>query len=128
MIRLRGPKDMLGPRPKTEAELQGLARAVPGAHRLGRADVIARVDWGRWVADCPCRAGVAVHPEWATTGCLECGRILNVTVPSEFRDIEDALLERSEDSQRHWDPSKTVETLRAETQALAELQRARGVG
>jgi hypothetical protein len=112
---------MLASRPASEAELLQSARAIQRRNgtRFRDGAVVARLNEGRWLGDCVCRAGVAIHPEWARTGCMECGRVLVVTAPENYRDLEDALLERTNDRERHWTPGKTVEDLREETRLLA---------
>jgi hypothetical protein len=125
-MRLRGPRDILMTRPATQAALLALGKAVRnGAAPPPEVDVYARVDYGRWVADCPCRAGCAVHPEWSKTVCLDCGRVLRVIVPEDYVQIEDALLERSTDDQRQWAPGLSVAEVRDETMRLATAHAAR---
>lgn len=116
-MRLLGPVQML--RVKSldgfQRKVAALARALEVQYPAGV--YIARVEHGRWIADCPCGAGVAVHPTWSETGCLECGRWWPVMVPSEWDAIESVLLARPKRDTRNWLTLETVEKLRAENVA-----------
>lgn len=34
----------------------------------------AAIDCGRWVVDCQCGSGIALHPRWQIAACFLCGR------------------------------------------------------
>jgi hypothetical protein len=97
-----------------------------GAHvteQVITAPVAARIDHGRWILDCVCGSGVAVHPDWPEARCLEfgCGRVyLNVLIPQDRAAIETELLRRPEPRNRNWDSrmGDTLETLRAEREQM----------
>ncbi len=92
-------------------------RVLVISRRLGvtHADgvYVGRVEHGRWIADCPCGAGVATHPEWTHAGCLECGRWWPRTVPVRWREIEEVLIVRTRAVNRNW-RTESVEQLEAE--------------
>lgn len=76
--------------------------------------VAARVDHGRWVADCAgedpyCRSGIACAPDTSASCCLACGRVYTISFPdaAEIGKAEAVLAVRTDDV-RNWDP--TVET------------------
>ncbi len=92
-----------------------VAEALGARH--GQTTFVARIEHGRWLADCPCGAGLAVHPEWSEAGCLECGRWGGVAVPTRWREIETVLVERPALKNRGWIPGETVEDLDAENVA-----------
>jgi hypothetical protein len=86
---------------------------------------LARVDMGRWIIDCACGAGNAVHPDWAFAACPACGAIhRTIAYPNDRDDIERVLDERSHQWQKFWRPGETVETLRAENLAHGIVRRA----
>jgi hypothetical protein len=85
--------------------------------------VQARVNHGRWLADCPtphCRNACYVDPADPRFLCVECvnplaeGRWLPVEFPDDRDEIEAALLARPVPATRNWTPGETVEQLRAE--------------
>lgn len=110
--------------------------------------VVARVERGRWIADCPNCGGA----EWAADGvpffCFSCGNsdidgdARTVVFPSNRREIEVALLERNaitfgqlspisqtlnakpsiQNCTREWHPGETVNELRS-AHKLAKEQR-----
>ena len=114
-MRLSGPPQIV--RVRSEEVFRRRVRAV--AVRLGvrheDGAYTARVEHGRWIADCPCGSGVAVHPEWRDAGCLECGRWWPVMVPPHWRDIEDILMARPKALNRGW-LAETVEQLEDENE------------
>jgi len=82
--------------------------------------VVARVNHGRWIADCPnCNAGIALHPEWDRARCFGCGAIYrNLTWPAHPRLIARVLRARVIRHQ-NWEPGETVADLIAENVAHA---------
>lgn len=125
-MRLLGPVQMLqGARIRSMADFERAVRAIARALQV-RYDAgvyIARVEHGRWIADCPCGAGIAVHPQWTEAGCLECGRWWPVMVPRDWDDIEAVLLARPKAVNRGWLPGETATVLREEniTRGLPEV-------
>jgi hypothetical protein len=127
-MRLNGPEQML--RIRTPMRLEQRVTRVRTRLDVKYDDGVymARVEHGRWIADCPCGAGVAVHPEWVNTGCLECGRWWPVAIPDAWRDIEDVLMARPKQIQRGW-IGETVRQLEDENErhgVPARSRRGRG--
>lgn len=60
--------------------------------------VYARVDFGRWIADCECGGAVYVDPEKDGFFCGNCknngGKLRPVVFPENAKEIEDELLKR----------------------------------
>ena len=88
---------------------------------------VARVDHGRWIADCPfgCGGAELVSFDRPLFFCCECRNatvghdFVAVLVPAEGKrgDIEAALVARPSSTNRHWHPLETVAQLRAENAA-----------
>lgn len=99
-------------------------RAMPAQGVALEPTVQARVNDGRWIADCPaefCGGAEYVSFDSPFFFCCECrnaavGHLpLAVTVPEAERpDIEAALLRRPNPRNRHWLPGETVARLRQE--------------
>ena len=92
---------------------------------------IARIDFGRWVADCACGGGVALNPTWTEAYCFGCGAVLtNIQYPLNRAEIEATVERRPHERHRFWLPEKgeTLDTLRFENMVIgvsetpAELQ------
>ena len=82
--------------------------------------LVARVDFGRWLGDCPCGDAPVIDPEWSLACCLTCGAIYRaIVMPDDAKAIEAALLERPYPLNRFWFTYETVDDLRAETAANA---------
>lgn len=113
--------------PRTEDEYIEIAMAAARAAQRGALvisprQLIAYVNDGRWIADCPhCRAGMMLDPEWTRFPCLGAGcyRLYSdVLWPPNVRAIEEALYRRPMRNQ-HWgtergtkrDPGLPVETV-----------------
>ena len=64
----------------------------------------ARINHGRWLADCPhCNGAALTHPSWRLAGCSECGCLMvNVQFPNNYSAIEAALLRRPIRSTQNW--------------------------
>jgi hypothetical protein len=114
-MRLNGPPSIGIKTPsRFQAKAEAIARRKDVKHEDGV--YLARVEHGRWIANCPCYACVLVHPEWSHAGCLECGRWWPVVFPGNWRDIEDVLLARPMASQRGW-IGESIEKLEGENRA-----------
>jgi len=87
---------------------------------LSVAPLVAYVNHGRWVVDCPdCGNGMYVHPDHLVW-CCNCGNRSaggmqrRVQWPAELERIEQVLLLRPT-ANRHWYPHETVADLVAES-------------
>jgi hypothetical protein len=84
--------------------------------------VYAVVNHGRWIAPCECAGAEVVDPEDPFFLCLTCfnekhdGRLRAVVFPAGHKQIEHALLERSDPRTRGWDQGETVSDLRRQTE------------
>lgn len=80
--------------------------------------VFARIDFGRWIADCECGGAEYVDPDDPIFFCLSCGnqahdgKARRVVFPKNREEIETAVLERR---------VKTVPGLDAANQALRSI-------
>jgi len=84
---------------------------------------IAVVNGGRWIARCPgigCWGGEYVDPHIPLFFCCSCCnsqfgmRVLKVSFPGNWQEIERVLLRRPYAKNRHWAPGTTVAELEAE--------------
>lgn len=104
----------------------------------GGENVVARIDFGRWIADCECGSANYVEPSDPVYFCASCGnaasggKLRGVTFPADRAEIEAELLKRvvfvnskmrpidaSINARsavpglvRSWVPGETVQTLR----------------
>lgn len=111
-------------RARYEAHAAALGHHPTGGVALDGPPVAARVDHGRWLADCPwCRSAILVAPGdpfW----CPDCGNApvhgqdLQLVWPSERAAI-DAALDRRLPINRHWFPDESVEDLELENECAA---------
>lgn len=107
--------------PNDDAYVDRVARALAkrgeAPPRVDVRTVVAYLNNGRWVADCPnCRNGLPIHPEWTKTACRGngCGRIfINVVVPENWRAIESTVTMRPV-ANRNWQDGESVEFLQGE--------------
>lgn len=110
-----------------------LAVAVARAKKAGRQVVdddralIAYVNHGRWVADCPhCNGGIMLDPTWPLAACLGagCHRVFRaIAQPAEWAQIEEILAVRPVPHQ-HWGYERGVaRSLTAPVQSIADLHR-----
>ena len=95
-----------------------------------RVKAIARVDHGRWLADCPfCTGAEMVSKQDHRFFCHSClnaevnGDWIGVQFPSNVAAIEEVLLERANSTNRHWYPHESVEDLRKENALMRERGR-----
>ncbi len=77
--------------------------------------ITARINHGRWVADCVwCSAGMLTRPEWGVAYCAECGARYGrelVAFPKEHKKIETPLRERVMRQQQNWDDRQNAADL-----------------
>ena len=78
--------------------------------RLGTATVVARIDAGRWVADCPlCNGAEIVSKSTPIFFCMSCGmasdggKVRLVTFPADITATEAAVADLRV-SERNWSP------------------------
>lgn len=82
-----------------------------------KGTVEARVYNGNWIADCPAGCGGAdfVDHEWPVYVCTDCGEgPRKVVFPQNRVAIEEVLIARPLDKNRHWFTHETVKDLQAE--------------
>lgn len=121
-------RDLIVGRPATVEAWREQARAR--AHAVGRELVpddrtlIAYVNWGRWIADCPyCGSGIMLDPTWSEANCFGdgCYHVYAAFLwptEAERASIEGALVVRQQKHQ-HWgnergitrDPATPVESI-----------------
>lgn len=108
-----------------------VAIGKPRETRVGDAHAVARIDWGRWLADCP--AVPCAHPvtaeraagaEYVAPGlpfmCQWCwnqnieGRFREVDFPAEKKALEALMLHRPEVDMRSWNPSESLAQAQAD--------------
>jgi hypothetical protein len=91
----------------------------------------ARVNHGRWIADCPrryCANAIRLQPRQGTFHCAGeggCQMVAPIEWPANADDIWSVLLERPVPSTRNWYPDGHVEALRLglpHGQSAAELR------
>lgn len=98
--------------------------ALPTAEKVA-GEVLARVDHGRWVAECPdgCRWAVIVSVQTPLFFCGSCrnakvgGNWRRVALPADRDKIEYHLLKRIGTANRFWNPGETVADLIRENAA-----------
>jgi hypothetical protein len=86
--------------------------------------LVAGFDCGRWVVNCACGGGIALHPDWQYAACFTCGKAwTSVQFPTpEFMEQLRRILEvRPAGSVRgnvkrfwSWWPGETLDDLRRE--------------
>jgi len=79
-----------------------------------RGLVQARVNWGRWIVDCPspfCQSALAVFPGTPAFTCEDCGADGEIQWPAEVRDISRLLAFRPNPMNRNWEPGETLHDL-----------------
>lgn len=78
---------------------------------------LARINWGRWIADCPvCSGAMVVSRKDPWFWCPECGQSgwRQVEFPENADEIEEILVKRPDKRVRNWFPGETVAQLEAE--------------
>lgn len=129
----------------------GLAarRGLSPSDKTGGRPVLARVDFGRWIADCECGSANYVEPSEPVYYCATCGNAIyggvwrEVIFPDDRAEIEAELLKRTVQVNpklkpmdaainarsavpglmRSWVPGETVETLRNQRELRAAAAR-----
>ena len=62
---------------------------------------IPRLEWGRWICDCPCGSGAGITKK-GIAHCFECGRVMQVASwpnAAKRAKVEKALKDKKE---QHW--------------------------
>lgn len=120
MLAIAWPRHPRAPR----HSLVGLPKSVPTSIAPSPT-VFARVNHGRWIADCPfCAGAELVDPIDPRFFCMSCdndskgGRWLRVTFPVNLQEIEAILESRPSDTFKNWDPrvGETAAGLRRENE------------
>lgn len=95
-----------------------MVSTVPGMAQLITARARARVNHGRWIADCPrryCANAVKLTPGQPTFHCAGdggCQMVAPIEWPADPDAIWAVLLERPVPSTRNWYPDSHVEAVR----------------
>lgn len=80
---------------------------------VNRVELAARINHGRWLADCPvCEVGALTRPDWGVACCISCGTIYpNIKFPDDVEVITRLLLAREKRITQSWIPTETAEDL-----------------
>jgi hypothetical protein len=107
-------------------------KRLPADRKAKGAGVVARVNLGRWIADCPCGGAEMVDPDVPLFFCFSCGNLDNggkyrpVNFPAWHKSIEAELLKRKAvkvnsfiqplhgELPREWIPGEKVSDLKAQ--------------
>jgi hypothetical protein len=94
-----------------EQRMQRRVRA-PDGHLIGQR-IYARINAGRWVADCPCASAQVVTPADPRVACVECGwGWAEVVFPTDAASAEASVADEPPHL-RHWwhpdDPTRPVD-------------------
>jgi hypothetical protein len=124
---LMGPSAVLGTTTYADYVLRhAMACRQLGSQAKSHSEtLVAYVNDGRWVGDCPvCNSGMSLHRDWPDGRCLGCGAIfVSVRWPDKFDGIEDELAKRPKLNQ-NWLPHESIEDLQAEfNEALVRQMR-----
>lgn len=79
-----------------------------------RGVTYARVNWSRWIADCPnpfCTSALAVAREQPWFACLDCDATAEIVWPRYCEDVERLLVMRPDPITRNWEPGETLQDL-----------------
>jgi len=77
----------------------------------------ARVDWGRWIADCSrpyCRNAWQLTYDMTEWTCNLCGAVTSVMWPADPGAVEYLLMMRPDPATRNWHPGEQLEQLMIE--------------
>lgn len=101
-----------------------VSMAAKFSQRMGRhgaenmpARMPAFISDGRWVTNCPrdgCHNGPAADRATARAVCFDCGAVFSVEFPPEMGDVEDVLMDRPSEFNRHWTPGESPVSLAIE--------------
>lgn len=101
-------------------ETNGFNVELPKSHST-KATAYARVDLGRWIADCPwCKSAQFASREDHRFFCTECGNApvhgawITVLWPDEWEEIEQILGQRLNVGNQWWSPGETLDKLEEE--------------
>jgi len=102
-------------------------RGWPVPQRTAAVPILARIDTGRWLSDCPLGCGGAemVDTKDPVFLCLSCGsggEWHPVVFPGNRAAIETELLTRGSPNGWSWNPGETLAELEAETARLVEAR------
>ena len=81
--------------------------------------VAARVNWGRWIADCLwCSGAMALAPGTSAFDCMSCGATLEVVWPSDETvfSVARLLMMRPDPNTRNWEPGEPLRQLMIENE------------
>jgi hypothetical protein len=76
--------------------------------RTAGIPVKARIDWGRWIADCECGGAEYVDPDETIFFCMSCGnkvtngRARNVIFPVNIKEVEDKTMANADPAWQCW--------------------------
>lgn len=82
-----------------------------------RGYVYARVNWSRWIGDCPspfCQSAQQMSPGWRWFRCEDCGADGEMVWPKMVDDIARLLLMRPNPINRNWHPGESLSDLMRE--------------
>ena len=94
--------------------------AAPPADEISEEHLLAYVNHGRWVVDCPCGSAQLACRSDRRFFCTDCrnawafGKWVRVTWPAEEADIEALLLQRPFPRNRNWHPRESASGLAME--------------
>ena len=91
---------------------------------VSKISIPARLDAGRWLADCPCGCGGAElvsekTPLFLCGSCGSEGKWWPVVFPTNRGEIEAEIVKRSEVNAWAWNPGELLTKLKQETKRLA---------
>lgn len=96
-------------------------RVTAGMAADNSPPLVAYVNHGRWLVDCPCGSGAYVDPMAEVARCAGqgCGLVSRVLLPpvSDRSEIERLLLARRRPPERNWRHPETIDDLRRENEA-----------
>lgn len=116
------PPPSIGKGPQDEQDYKRNVRRLMVQLKVAERDeqrtVHARIDEGRWVADCTCNAASLVHPYYKSARCAECGDVATVVFPDEWESIEALLIERKSIASRTWKSGESLADVAVGTPGL----------
>jgi hypothetical protein len=116
------------PMPARDFMVSVFRRMHPGRviEAVSEVPVAARIDAGRWLADCPMGCGgaemvSAADPVFLCVSCGSGDKWWPVSFPTNRKAIETELVKRVDVHGWSWTPGETLAELRAETSRLNEV-------